>query len=291
MHQMSVKERVAVATSLGYHATVISKFVSIDDLTKRDRYVPIFGSPRLPRVMRTDVGSPYHRCDIPDVTSLVPTRSDNDTEYDNESIKRSKSSKGWNGSNNGIKPRQYSRITVGLGANLDHVHATLTELKPTLDTYDIVAVAPTTDKAFQYACSNMDVDVISFSRESMQSRLKFQLKHSLMDKARARGVVFEIPYSAMLTDNASKRQHVVSNAHALVQGAGRGKGVVLSSMAETAFQLRGPRDVANMVTFFGMSEEEGLEALSGRVEAVVARRRQGKSHRGELLLDSAISNS
>ena len=180
------------------------------------------------------------------------------------------------------KPIQYSRITIELGANLDHVHATLTDLKPTLDTYDVIAVMPTTDKAFQYACNTMDVDVITFSREAMQSRLKFQLKHSLMDTALARGVVYEIPYSAMLTDNASKRQQFISNATALVQGAGSGKGVVLSSQGATAFQLRGPHDVVNMATFFGMSEEGALDAISSRIDAVVARRRKAKRYKGEM---------
>ena len=160
------------------------------------------------------------------------------------------------------------------------MHATLRNLKPTLDTYDVIAVMPTTDKAFQYACTTMDVDVITFSRETMQSRLKFQLKHAPMDKALARGVLYEIPYSAMLTDNASKRQHVVSNATALVQGAGYGKGIVLSSQGATAFQLRGPHDVANMATFFGMREEEALDALSSRVEGIIGRRRKAKSYKG-----------
>ena len=202
----------------------------------------------------TDAASQQHgRCDIPDVSSLITAET---------------------------RPKQFSRITILLSDNLEHVHATLTDLKATLDTYDVVAVMPTTDKAFQYACNTMDVDVISFSREAMQSRLKFQLKHALMDKAMARGVLYEIPYSAMLTDNASKRQHFISNATALVQGAGCGKGIVLSSHGATAFQLRGPHDVANMATFFGMGEEAALDALSTRVGAVVGRRRKEKSYKG-----------
>ncbi len=195
------------------------------------------------------------RCDIPDVTSLV-ARDDARVH------------------------RQYSRITILLSGNLEHVHATLRGLKPTLDTYDVIAAVPTTEKAFQYACTTMDVDVISFSREAMQSRLKFQLKHALMDKAMSRGVMFEIPYSAMFTENASKRQHFVSNATALVQGAGCGRGVVLSSQGATAFHLRGPHDVANMATFFGMGEQESLDALSSRVEGVVGKRRTAKSYKG-----------
>ncbi len=260
LEQLTTKERVAVASALGYHATIISKFYTIEELTKKHRYVSWrvhFGMDPSTHAQRPR----QRRCDIPDVTSLVASTQGPDSDRN-------------------TPPRQYSRITILLSGNLEHVHATLRSLKPTLDTYDVIAAVPTTEKAFQYACTTMDVDVISLSREAMQSRLKFQLKHALMDKALARGVVYEIPYSAMLTENASKRQHFVSNATALVQGAGCGRGIVLSSQGATAFQLRGPHDVANMATFFGMGEEEALDALSSRVEGVVGRRRKAKSYKG-----------
>ena len=219
------------------------------------------------RVERSPSPRVPFRCDLPDVASLVAATTPQ-SQKEREAAPR--------------LPLQRSRITIELG-DVDGAHATLTDLKSTLDTYDLIAVVPTTGKAFQYACSTMDVDVIAFSPEAMQSRLKFQLNHSLMDKARARGVVFEIPYSAMLTDNASKRQHVISNANALVQGAGAGKGIVVSGQAETAFQLRGAHDVANMATFFGMSEEGALDALSTRWEGLLGRRKEAKSFKGMTL--------
>lgn len=38
LEQLTTKERVAVASSLGYHATIISKFFTIEELTKKHRY-------------------------------------------------------------------------------------------------------------------------------------------------------------------------------------------------------------------------------------------------------------
>jgi ribonuclease P/MRP protein subunit RPP1 len=166
---------------------------------------------------------------------------------------------------------------------MEHAHAALVDAKSALDTYDIVAASPTTDKAFQYACNTMDVDIICFSIEAMQSRLKFQLKHSLMDKARTRGIAFEIPYAAMLTDNRTKRRQFISNASALVQGTG-GKGIILSSWGPTAYHCRSPHDVANMGTFFGMSEEQSLDSVSKAPSDAVARRRKIKAHKGRLEL-------
>ncbi|MEO2191732.1 MAG: hypothetical protein ABGY24_04765 [bacterium] len=38
LEQLTTKERVAVASSLGYHATIISKFYTIEEVTKKHRY-------------------------------------------------------------------------------------------------------------------------------------------------------------------------------------------------------------------------------------------------------------
>lgn len=38
LEQLTTKERVAVASALGYHTTIISKFYTIEELTKKHRY-------------------------------------------------------------------------------------------------------------------------------------------------------------------------------------------------------------------------------------------------------------
>ena len=38
LEQLTIKERVAVAASLGYHTTIISTFYTIEELSKKHRY-------------------------------------------------------------------------------------------------------------------------------------------------------------------------------------------------------------------------------------------------------------
>lgn len=51
----------------------------------------------------------------------------------------------------------------------------------------------------------------------------------------------------------SGRRFAFANAAALTRGT-RGKGVILSSGARQAFELRGPYDVANLGTLFGLTQ-------------------------------------
>lgn len=180
-------------------------------------------------------------------------------------------------------PRQLSRVTIQI-ASIDTVHARLTELQPVLNSYDLRAVCPTTEKAFQYACGSMDVDIISLGKEAMWSRFPFPCRHDVMHKAVARGVVFEIPYSCFLTTNSSKRQQFLSNARALVQGT-RGKMIVCSSMATMGFELRRPYDVANMATFFGLSQEEAYDSVSKTALQVIKKARARKAYKGRMLVE------
>ena len=53
------------------------------------------------------------------------------------------------------------------------------------------------------------------------------------------------------------------NGRALATVTNKGRGVVLSSGAETLSALRGPYDAANMCTLFGLQTREGKKMLSG----------------------------
>lgn len=179
--------------------------------------------------------------------------------------------------------RQLSRVTIQF-SSVENVHARLSELEHVLNSYDIRAVCPTSEKAFQYACASMDVDVISLGREAMCHRFAFPCRHDVIQKAVARGVVFEIPYTCFLTDNSSKRQQFISNARALVQGTG-GACIVCSSMAHIGFEMRKPYDVVNMATFFGFSEEQAYDCVSKTPLNVVERARARSAFKGRMLVE------
>ena len=87
--------------------------------------------------------------------------------------------------------------------------------------------------------------------------------------ALARGVVFELCYSPALREPSARRQ-LLANATALVRATG-GRGLLLSSGAVRAFELRGPHEVANLGTLFGLTQAAAKEALLGRALALLKR--------------------
>ena len=88
-----------------------------------------------------------------------------------------------------------------------------------------------------------------------------------MRAALARGVTFELCYAAALREPTARRQ-LFANALAVVRATG-GAGVLLSSGALRAFELRGPADVANLGTLFGLSLGAAKQAVATRMAAVL----------------------
>ena len=80
-------------------------------------------------------------------------------------------------------------------------------------------------------------------------------------------MVFELCYAPALREPTVRRQ-LFANALAVVRAAG-GAGVILSSGALRAFELRGPYDVANLGTLFGLSLAAAKEAVASRALAVL----------------------
>ena len=66
--------------------------------------------------------------------------------------------------------------------------------------------------------------------------------------------VLQISYAAALREETARR-NFFANALALTR-ATRGKGIIISSGARSAFELRGPYDAINMATLFGLSEQD-----------------------------------
>lgn len=173
--------------------------------------------------------------------------------------------------------QQYFRITVQLD-DQSQVHG----LSPSsslshdvLRSYDIVAVAPSTEKLFHACCSTLDLDIISldFSR-----RLPFHIKRPAVGMAVERGVFFEVTYSASLKD-VSARRNLMSNMLNFVYVT-RGKNIIISSRAVAALDLRGPYDVVNICVMFGMKPDEAKKSISSHCFSAIqhgATRRTVKS--------------
>ncbi|RUS13723.1 RNase P subunit p30-domain-containing protein [Endogone sp. FLAS-F59071] len=217
---------------------------------------------------------------------------------------------------------------------------------PTVNSYDLFAVQPTSEKLFQAACSTYEVDIISLD---FSTRLPFYLKHAQVGQAIERGVYFEICYSAgirgeseehgrlfgdkkclddglvhivsngkslaqffiscgfvrvrgcmylskkILTYHTSQftdqsaRRHLISNAQSLVR-VSRGKNIIISSEAQRAMELRGPYDLVNLGTLFGLNQADAKDCISTNCRTVVYHSiTRRKTHKAVIRHDSVRS--
>eukprot|EP00250_Pteridium_aquilinum_P015817 c22780_g1_i1 orf=57-1295(+) len=160
--------------------------------------------------------------------------------------------------------RQYDRLTVVLDTAI-HASA-LNAANPVLRSYDLVAIRPTSQKVFDQACTHLEVDVISLD---FLHRLPIRLKAASIHAALERGVFFEVSFSGAFQDVKARRE-LFANSQ-ILQGLTRGRNIIVSSGARRSMDLRGPNDIANMGTMFGLSREAGKLSVSKNCEDAVLR--------------------
>ncbi|XP_042505775.1 protein GAMETOPHYTE DEFECTIVE 1-like [Macadamia integrifolia] len=102
--------------------------------------------------------------------------------------------------------RQYTRLTVAV--ETPRQADALNSGNPVLKSYDLVAVRPLNQLAFDRACKDSEVDIIAID---FSQRLPFRLKLPLVKAAMERGIYFEIVYSHLISDVQARRQ-LISNA-------------------------------------------------------------------------------
>ncbi|KAJ7546548.1 hypothetical protein O6H91_08G044000 [Diphasiastrum complanatum] len=181
--------------------------------------------------------------------------------------------------------RQYSRLTIVIE---DQVQAAaLNAANPVLRTYDLVAVQPTNQKMLGQACNHLEVDLITLNFTEKPS---FRLKLPMIKAAIERGIYFEISYGAALMDIKARRE-LFTNIKILI-GWTRGRNIVVSSRAKRALELRGPNDVANLASMFGLTREHAKAAVSKNCKSAllhgVARKR---AHKAAIIVDRLPPNS
>lgn len=130
--------------------------------------------------------------------------------------------------------------------------------------YHLLALRPTTEKSFTAACLTIqDVPLISLD---LSSRLPFPLRRKAISAAVSRGMVFEITYAQLFS--SARRANFIGNVMSLVRATG-GKGLVVSSGAGRAVEMRAPRDVVNLLAVWGLGTERGVEAFGAVPRSVV----------------------
>lgn len=139
---------------------------------------------------------------------------------------------------------------------------------------------PLSKRVMQQACTSLPVDLISLD---LAKRLSFHLKPQMVQAALDRGVHFEVCYAPALRD-VNSRRNTFANAQALAR-ATRGRGIVLSSGARSAFELRGPPDVANLATLFGLNQRQAKVALTDAPAAVIEHGVVRRAYKGALTVE------
>ncbi|KAL7153761.1 hypothetical protein ABFS83_04G189900 [Erythranthe nasuta] len=160
--------------------------------------------------------------------------------------------------------RQYTRLTVIV--DIASQSSTLNAGNPILRSYDIVAVKPMNQNAFDQACQTSEVDMIAID---FSEKLPFKLKQSMVKAAIKRGVYFEITYYGLIA-NAQSRIQMISNCKLLVDWT-RGKNLIFSSAATSATELRGPQDVSNLFSLIGLNTERAKAAISKNCRSLLAK--------------------
>lgn len=123
--------------------------------------------------------------------------------------------------------------------------------------YDLIAIQPETEKMFQVACTNLEIDIISLD---MTAKLAFPLRHGYVKVAMQRGVVFELLYGPMIRDPGMRR-HTIGNALGLLR-TNKGRSTIVSSGAMAPWQIRAPADVMNLTSLFGVQAHRRKETLT-----------------------------
>ncbi|KAI6190953.1 hypothetical protein M3Y97_00174500 [Aphelenchoides bicaudatus] len=186
---------------------------------------------------------------------------------------------------NGKKFRQFSRLTVTL-TDSTSVHKLQHHSKRAL--YDIVAIrCPDEQMLATMSRKGEFFDIITLdSRQAQNGRIPWIYKQKLVQACISEGISFEVCYGEALQNNEIRRQFFV-NGRALALISNRGRGIILSNGTDSLASLRGPLDVANICTLFGMRAGMGSKLISDNCCKLLLRSQARRTIKGALHITSA----
>lgn len=152
-----------------------------------------------------------------------------------------------------------------------------------LKKYDLIAVIPKTLGAFQYTCSTMDIDLISFEPEV---RIPFKVSRKLYQQAVDRGVFFELMYAPAVKDSTS-RKNIIIAAHSY-HAVGKSKNIVVTSNADNYAHFRGVYDIINLGFIYGMNNNQSLESIRNNARRLILKSESRRT--GKLYVAISINN-
>jgi len=158
--------------------------------------------------------------------------------------------------------------------------ASLQQCEDILRRFDIVAVAPTSERALLMCLDVPYVDLISLT---LSMKMPFPLRPQTVSRIKQKNVHIELCYAVAVRDAPSRRL-VAANGASIARATG-GNAVIVSSGAQNYMELRAAHDVVNMsAVLFKMNMAKAQNALSLAPNALLAKARQRESKPIRLLM-------
>ncbi|CAK9822281.1 Ribonuclease P protein subunit p30 [Anthophora retusa] len=142
-----------------------------------------------------------------------------------------------------------------------------------LKKYDLYSFAPKTQNALQFACTQLNADIITLRPHTVT----FKFNKKLYEQAIERGIHFEIQYVDLL--NIESRKQTIHYSH-LFHTYGKSKNVILSSGTNDIRTIRNPYDLINLACLFGLNEVKAKASILHQCKRLLLRaerRRRGKA--------------
>lgn len=188
------------------------------------------------------------------------------------------------------------RLTIVLDEESEKGFGLTTQNTPLVASYDILSLLPTTQSSLSLAClthtvpSPLTTHVIALPLSL--PRLPFRLKHTLIRAALKNGAVFELSYGGALgaeadpsgglgEGGAGAKRNWWANAREVVRVT-KGKGVLVSGGVVNDADLRGARDVANLMTVLGLSPDAAHHAATKIPQSLILRAQTRRAYRAVL---------
>eukprot|EP00918_Siedleckia_nematoides_P052676 GHVU01115065.1.p1 GENE.GHVU01115065.1~~GHVU01115065.1.p1 ORF type:complete len:243 (-),score=14.52 GHVU01115065.1:4-732(-) len=146
---------------------------------------------------------------------------------------------------------QVWRVTVSV-ATMEDI-SQVNSLTRSRSAYDLVAVRPTTERAWTAAAGECECDIISL--DLCSARLPFTVRRKQLCQAAGRGIAFEVAIADALRD-VTARRNLFQNVQQLVRFLPQSK-IIFTSSATSPLEMRGPYEFGNLAVVMGIQPHKG----------------------------------
>jgi len=160
------------------------------------------------------------------------------------------------------KPVILNRLTVTVKSNDFMIDVKNSE---NFRKFNILAIIPESNQTLLALLkSSFRFDIITFTPENTRDGVRWNRKQYF--ECVESNIYFEIMYSPAIRDSSDRRR-IISQSHNY-HAVGRSKNIFFSSRAKSPMELRAPKDVANLAFIFGLTEQQGKDAVNATCHAV-----------------------